>query len=68
VVATSKGEAKGKKVVVFKYKPKVRYRKKTGHRQLFTKLTIDKISQPDDATEQPKKTRQHKKEVAEGGT
>jgi len=30
VVATSQGEGKGKKIIVFKYKPKVRYRKKTG--------------------------------------
>jgi len=36
VVATAKGEAKDKKIVVFKYKPKVRYRKKTGHRQFHT--------------------------------
>ncbi len=67
VVATSKGEAKGKKIVVFKYKPKVRYRKKTGHRQFYTKLTIDKISQPGDAAEQPKKTRRRKKEITESG-
>ena len=43
VIATSKGEAKAKKITVFKYKPKVRYRKKTGHRQLYTSLAIDKI-------------------------
>jgi len=67
VVATSKGEGKGKKIIVFKYKPKVRYRKKTGHRQLYTKLTIDKISQPGAEAEQPKKTRRRKKEVTEGG-
>ncbi|TRZ48183.1 MAG: 50S ribosomal protein L21, partial [Dehalococcoidia bacterium] len=29
VIATSQGEGKGKKIIVFKYKPKVRYRKKT---------------------------------------
>jgi len=68
VVAISKGEAKGDKIVVFKYKPKVRYRRKTGHRQLYTKLTIDKISQPGDVAEQPKKSRRRKKEVTEGGT
>jgi large subunit ribosomal protein L21 len=34
---------KGKKVVVFKYKPKIRYRKKTGHRQQFTRLAIKDI-------------------------
>lgn len=35
---------KGKKVVVFKYKPKKKYQKKTGHRQLFTEIKIDKIN------------------------
>ena len=31
---------KGKKVVVFKYKPKKDYRKKQGHRQPYTKVRI----------------------------
>ena len=35
---------KGKKVVVFKYKPKKNIRKKNGHRQPFTKLQIESIS------------------------
>ncbi|MBI4301697.1 MAG: 50S ribosomal protein L21 [Chloroflexi bacterium] len=43
VVATVLGEAKGDKVTVFKYKPKVHYRKKTGHRQIYTKLAIKDI-------------------------
>lgn len=47
VVATSQGEGKGKKVIVFKYKPKVRYRRKIGHRQLYTRLMIDKIVEPE---------------------
>ncbi|OYD08247.1 50S ribosomal protein L21 [Paludifilum halophilum] len=34
---------KGKKVVVFKYKPKKNYKRKQGHRQPFTKVVIDKI-------------------------
>lgn len=34
---------KGKKVHVFKYKPKKKYRKLTGHRQQYTKLKIDDI-------------------------
>ena len=46
VVATSQGDGKGKKIIVFKYKPKVRYRKKTGHRQFYTRLAIDKIVEP----------------------
>ena len=32
------------KVIVFKYKSKVRYRRKTGHRQRYTELTIEKIT------------------------
>ena len=44
VVAEALGEEKGEKVIVFKYKPKVRYRRKTGHRQRYTKLAIKEIS------------------------
>ena len=35
---------KGKKVIVFKYKPKKGYSRKQGHRQPYTKVTIGKIS------------------------
>ena len=35
---------KGKKVIVFKYKPKKGYHKRQGHRQPYTKVTIGKIS------------------------
>ena len=69
VLATSQGEGKGKKIIVFKYKPKVRYRKKTGHRQLYTKLAIDSIIEPGTETSQPvKKVSRRKKEVGESGT
>jgi len=69
VVATSQGDGRGKKIIVLKYKPKVRYRKKTGHRQLYTKLVIDKIVGPGAPPEEPvKKTRRRKKEVTESGT
>jgi large subunit ribosomal protein L21 len=61
VIATSQGEGKGKKIIVFKYKPKVRYRRKMGHRQLYTRLTIDEIVEPG------KKVRRRKKEVIESG-
>jgi large subunit ribosomal protein L21 len=64
VVATSQGEGKGKKIIVFKYKPKVRYRKKTGHRQLYTRLVIDKIVEPEAMPSEPtKKIRRRKKAV-----
>ena len=69
VLATSQGNGKGKKVIVFKYKPKVRYRKKTGHRQPYTRMSIDRIIGPEAAQENPvKKTRSRKKEVKESGT
>ena len=69
VMATSQGEGKGKKIIVFRYKPKVRYRKKTGHRQLYTRLAIDKIIGPGVAQDKPaRKVRQRKTEVKENGT
>lgn len=34
---------KAKKVIVFKYKPKTRYKKKKSHRQPFTEVEILKI-------------------------
>ncbi|MCI9403569.1 MAG: 50S ribosomal protein L21 [Oscillospiraceae bacterium] len=34
---------KGKKVIVYKMKPKKNYRRKQGHRQPYTKVTIGKI-------------------------
>jgi large subunit ribosomal protein L21 len=67
VTATVRGETKGDKIVVFKYKSKVRYRKKTGHRQLYTRLSIDKINQPGAGEEKPRKTRRSKEEVTESG-
>ncbi|MDQ7801987.1 MAG: 50S ribosomal protein L21 [Armatimonadota bacterium] len=46
VVARIVQQGKGRKVTVFKYKPKVRYRRKRGHRQLFTALRIERIELP----------------------
>jgi len=37
------GQGKGKKIIVFKYKPKKNYRRKTGHRQPYTKVSVEKI-------------------------
>ncbi len=69
VIATSLGEDRGKKVIVFRYKNKVRYRKKTGHRQVYTKLTIDKIIGPGTTEEKlVKNVRRRKKEVTASGT
>lgn len=66
VVATAQKEGKGQKVIVLKYKPKVRYHKKTGHRQFYTQLVIDRIVEPEAVGGEPvKKIRRRKK--AEGG-
>ena len=37
-------QAKDKKILVFKYKPKKRVRKLVGHRQRFAEIRIEKIS------------------------
>ncbi|GKU75712.1 50S ribosomal protein L21 [Paenibacillus sp. L3-i20] len=34
---------KGQKIIVYKYKAKKNYRRKQGHRQPYTKVTIEKI-------------------------
>jgi len=43
VVGKIIGHGKGKKVIIFKYKAKKRYKKKAGHRQPFTEIEILKI-------------------------
>lgn len=68
VVATSQGGGKAAKIIVFRYKPKVRYRRKTGHRQLYTRLTIDRIvGLGTESGKAARKTRRRKKEVSASG-
>jgi len=43
VTATVVKHGKGPKIVIFKYEPKKHYHKKNGHRQPYTKLTINEI-------------------------
>jgi large subunit ribosomal protein L21 len=43
VKATVKAQHKGRKVTIFRYRAKQRYRRKRGHRQLLTRLHIDAI-------------------------
>ncbi|OGO40493.1 MAG: 50S ribosomal protein L21 [Chloroflexi bacterium RBG_16_57_8] len=47
VLATSNGEERGEKLIGLKYKNKTRYHRKIGHRQTYTRLTIDKIVGPE---------------------
>ena len=44
VTGTVMEQGKARKVVVYKYKRKTGYHKKNGHRQLFTRVKIDKIN------------------------
>ncbi len=44
VTAKVDKQGKGRKITVFKYKPKKNYKRKQGHRQPYTKLTIEKIN------------------------
>jgi large subunit ribosomal protein L21 len=43
IEATVLQHIKGPKLLVYKMKPKKKYRRKTGHRQQLTRLMIDKI-------------------------
>jgi large subunit ribosomal protein L21 len=44
VTGTVMDQGKGKKVVVYRFKPKTGYHKKNGHRQIFTQVKIEKIN------------------------
>jgi large subunit ribosomal protein L21 len=37
------GEKKGEKIIVFRYRNKKRYRRRTGHRQRYTQIKISEI-------------------------
>ncbi|MER3536198.1 MAG: 50S ribosomal protein L21 [Thermus sp.] len=43
VVAEVLGHGKGKKVLVMKFKAKVQYRRKKGHRQPYTEILVKEI-------------------------
>jgi large subunit ribosomal protein L21 len=43
VVAKVESEGRGRKILVWKYRPKQRYRRRQGHRQAYTRLRIEKI-------------------------
>ena len=44
VVCSVEKQGKAKKIVVFKFRPKKKYRNTQGHRQPYTKLVVKKIS------------------------
>ncbi len=43
VVAQVQAQTRDRKIIVFKYKRKVRYRRKRGHRQAYTRLAIREL-------------------------
>jgi large subunit ribosomal protein L21 len=43
VLAKVLGDVKGDKIVIFRYKNKKRYRRRTGHRQQYTRIAISEI-------------------------
>ena len=44
VTANVVKNGRGKKILVFKYKPKKNYRRRQGHRQPYTKVEITKVN------------------------
>lgn len=44
VTATVVEQFRAKKVIVFRYRQRTNYRRKTGHRQYYTRLRIDSIN------------------------
>lgn len=50
VQTTVVGQIKGPKIVVFKYKPKNRYRVRSGHRQHYTRLKVEAIEHQQGST------------------
>ena len=61
VLATAKKNGRGDKIIVFKFKSKVRYRRKKGHHQLLTTLSIDHILPPGAEAPKPAKRTRRKK-------
>jgi len=55
VVAEVVEHGKGRKVISFKYKAKTRYRRKRGHRQGFTKLSVKEIRHGDAVATAPER-------------
>jgi large subunit ribosomal protein L21 len=57
VVAEVEAQTRDRKIIVFKYKRKIRYRRKNGHRQPYTRLAIRELllegEEPGVVVEQP---------------
>ena len=65
VLAQVEEHGRAKKIIVFKYKAKVRTRKKTGHRQSFTRLAVREILRPGQQPKEEAKPRRRRRKAAE---
>lgn len=65
VLADVEEQGKHKKIIVFKYKSKVRTRKKTGHRQRFTRLGVKEILRPGQQAKEEAKTPRRRRKAEE---
>ncbi len=54
-------EGRGEKKIIFKHKPKKRYKLKKGHRQSYTEIEIKKITLKDGKSKETVKTESEKK-------
>ena len=61
VLAQVEANGRAKKIVVFKYKAKVRTRKKTGHRQAFTRLAVREILRPGQQSKEAAKPKRRRR-------
>ena len=68
VVGTIVEQGKGDKILVFKMKRRKMYRRKRGHRQLFTQVQIDKIALDSKKTESKEATSTEKKAASKPKT
>ncbi len=66
VIAEVVEHGRDPKIIVFKYKPKTRYRRRRGHRQGYTRLAVRQIltaEEPAEAEAKPKRRRATKAET-----
>ena len=68
VLARVDSHYKDKKLMVFKYKSKTRYRRKKGHRQTYTKLVIQDIQSEPPAPPRRRRARASAAVAEEGST
>jgi large subunit ribosomal protein L21 len=61
-------QIKGRKILVFKYIPKERYRRRRGHRQRYTRVEINKISRRKPRKKATESTTEEKKPEAKKST